>query len=70
MIGFILYYKLMDEPQLEQWKMKKNPPNSKFSDANKLLTDDMGTSINIKSRVHRLSVLLAIKSTQERLKLF
>lgn len=49
---------------------EKKTPNSKFSDANKLLTDDMGTSINIKSRVHRLSVLLAIKSTQERLKLF
>ena len=46
------------------------PPNSKIGDANKLLTDEMGTATNIKSRVNKLSVLSAIKSTQERLKLY
>ena len=30
----------------------------------------MGTATNIKSRVNKLSVLSAIKSTQERLKLY
>ena len=46
------------------------PPKSKIGDANRLLTEEMGTATNIKSRVNRLSVLSAIKSTQERLKLY
>lgn len=46
------------------------PPKSKISDYNKKLTDEFGTATNIKSRVNRLSVLSAIKSTQERLKLY
>ena len=46
------------------------PPKSKIADANRLLTEEMGTATNIKSRVNRLSVLSAIKSTQERLKLY
>lgn len=38
--------------------------------ANKMLTDEYGTAQNIKSRVNRLSVLGAITSTQQRLKLY
>ena len=43
--------------------------HSKIGDANKLLTDGRDCYY-IKSRVNRLSVLSAIKSTQERLKLY
>jgi peptide chain release factor subunit 1 len=35
-----------------------------------LLTQEFGTASNIKSRVNRLSVLAAITSTQQRLKLY
>ena len=35
-----------------------------------MLADEFGTASNIKSRVNRLSVLSAITSTQQRLKLF
>jgi peptide chain release factor subunit 1 len=35
-----------------------------------MLTDEYGTASNIKSRVNRLSVLGAITSTQQRLKLY
>ena len=35
-----------------------------------MLADEYGTASNIKSRVNRLSVLSAIKATQERLKLY
>lgn len=37
---------------------------------NKMLTDEYGTASNIKSRVNRLSVLSAIVSSQQRLKLY
>jgi len=37
---------------------------------NKILTEEMGTATNIKSRVNRLSVLSAIQSTQQVLKLY
>merc|ERR1711988_309714 len=40
------------------------------SKINQMLTNEFGTAQNIKSRVNRLSVLSAIKSTQERLKLY
>jgi peptide chain release factor subunit 1 len=36
----------------------------------KMLADEYGTASNIKSRVNRLSVLSAITSTQQRLKLY
>jgi len=36
----------------------------------KMLADEYGTASNIKSRVNRLSVLAAITSTQQRLKLY
>ena len=37
---------------------------------NKILTEEMGTATNIKSRVNRLSVLSAIQSTQQKLKTY
>jgi hypothetical protein len=46
------------------------PPKDDISRAAKMLGDEFGTAQNIKSRVNRLSVLGAIKSTQERLKLY
>jgi len=46
------------------------PPKSQVSMAAKMLADEYGTASNIKSRVNRLSVLSAITSTQQRLKLF
>ena len=46
------------------------PPKDQISRAAKMLSDEFGTASNIKSRVNRLSVLSAITSTQQRLKLF
>merc|ERR1711939_271528 len=46
------------------------PPKDDVARANKMLGDEFGTAQNIKSRVNRLSVLSAITSTQERLKLY
>jgi len=46
------------------------PPKSQIAMAAKMLADEYGTASNIKSRVNRLSVLDAITSTQQRLKLF
>lgn len=46
------------------------PPGTQISQLNRLLTDEYGTATNIKSRVNRLSVLDAITSTQQRLKLY
>ncbi|KAI5170776.1 peptide chain release factor subunit 1 [Nematocida sp. LUAm3] len=45
------------------------PPKDQISRANKLLMEEYGTASNIKSRVNRLSVLGAITSAQQRLKL-
>jgi len=46
------------------------PPKDQISRINKMLSDEYGTASNIKSRVNRLSVLSAITSTQQRLKLY
>jgi peptide chain release factor subunit 1 len=46
------------------------PPKDQISRVNKMLGDEFGTASNIKNRVNRLSVLGAITSTQQRLKLF
>ncbi|WFC97406.1 translation termination factor eRF1 [Malassezia yamatoensis] len=46
------------------------PPRSQLSQASNMLTQEYGTASNIKSRVNRLSVLAAITSTQQRLKLY
>ncbi|KAI7869537.1 eukaryotic peptide chain release factor subunit 1 [Spinellus fusiger] len=46
------------------------PPKDQISRAVKMLADEYGTASNIKSRVNRLSVLSAITSTQQRLKLY
>ena len=46
------------------------PPKSQIAMTQKMLTDEYGTASNIKSRVNRLSVLSAITSTQQKLKLY
>jgi peptide chain release factor subunit 1 len=46
------------------------PPKDQISRIGKMLADEYGTASNIKSRVNRLSVLSAITSTQQRLKLY
>ncbi|KAG0125148.1 peptide chain release factor eRF1/aRF1 [Tuber indicum] len=46
------------------------PPKDQVSRVGKMLSDEYGTASNIKSRVNRLSVLSAITSTQQRLKLY
>ncbi|KAG0149884.1 hypothetical protein CROQUDRAFT_684876 [Cronartium quercuum f. sp. fusiforme G11] len=46
------------------------PPRSQLSQAQNMLAQEYGTASNIKSRVNRLSVLAAITSTQQRLKLY
>ncbi|KAJ3043790.1 Electron transfer flavoprotein alpha-subunit [Rhizophlyctis rosea] len=46
------------------------PPKDQISRIAKMLADEYGTASNIKSRVNRLSVLAAITSTQQKLKLY
>lgn len=46
------------------------PPKEMVAKSQKLLTEEYGTATNIKSRVNRLSVLSAIKSAQEKLRLY
>ena len=46
------------------------PPKDQISRVSKMLADEYGTASNIKSRVNRQSVLSAITSTQQRLKLY
>lgn len=46
------------------------PPKDQISRVQKMLSDELGTASNIKSRVNRLSVLSAITSVRERLKLY
>ncbi|KAJ9058109.1 translation termination factor eRF1, variant 2 [Entomophthora muscae] len=46
------------------------PPKDQISRVAKMLAEEYGTASNIKSRVNRLSVLGAITSTQQRLKLY
>lgn len=46
------------------------PPRDQVSRIAKMLADEYGTASNIKSRVNRLSVLGAITSTQQKLKLY
>lgn len=46
------------------------PPRDQIPRVQKMLADEYGTASNIKSRVNRLSVLSAITSTQQRLKLY
>lgn len=46
------------------------PPKDQVSRVSKMLADEFGTASNIKSRVNRLSVLSAITSVQQRLKLY
>eukprot|EP01147_Barroeca_monosierra_P002962 gene2962-5763_t len=46
------------------------PPKDQVSRVQKMLADEYGTASNIKSRTNRLSVLGAITSVQQRLKLY
>lgn len=46
------------------------PPKGQIPLYNQMLSEELGTASNIKSRVNRLSVLSAITSTQQRLKLY
>ena len=46
------------------------PPSDSISKYQKLLTNEFGAASNIKSRVNRLSVLSAITSTRQKLKLY
>eukprot|EP01134_Creolimax_fragrantissima_P005538 CFRG5538T1 len=46
------------------------PPKDQIARISKMLADEYGTASNIKSRVNRLSVLGAITSVQQRLKLY
>lgn len=46
------------------------PPKEQIARWNQKLTEESGTASNIKSRVNRLSVLSAITSTQQKLKLY
>lgn len=46
------------------------PPKDQIARYGKMLADEYGTASNIKSRVNRLSVLAAITSTQQKLKLY
>ncbi|GME69914.1 unnamed protein product [[Candida] boidinii] len=46
------------------------PPKGQIPMIQKMLVDEYGTASNIKSRVNRLSVLSAITSTQQKLKLY
>lgn len=46
------------------------PPKDQITRISKLLAEEYGTASNIKSRVNRLSVLSAITSVQQRLKLY
>merc|ERR1719311_1012255 len=46
------------------------PGKDDINRVNKMLTEEMGTASSIKSRVNRLSVLSAITSTQQRLKMY
>lgn len=46
------------------------PPKDQIARQSKMLAEEFGTASNIKSRVNRLSVLSAITSTQQRLKLY
>jgi len=46
------------------------PPKDQIARVSKMLAEEYGTASNIKSRVNRLSVLSAITSVQQRLKLY
>lgn len=46
------------------------PPGDQISRVGKMLSEESGTASNIKSRVNRQSVLSAITSTSQKLKLY
>ncbi|KAH9999079.1 hypothetical protein BJV77DRAFT_978816 [Russula vinacea] len=62
------------EQNIQMWKVRNSSRAltllDQISRASAMLTQEYGTASNIKSRVNRLSVLAAITSTQQRLKLY
>lgn len=46
------------------------PPNEQLHKTNQMLTNELGTATNIKSRVNRQSVISAITKAQQKLKLY
>lgn len=78
MISLILPPRVSCDSRLEKMVMRNllfadqvhGIAQSQISQTTNMLTQEYGTASNIKSRVNRLSVLGAITSTQQRLKLY
>jgi peptide chain release factor subunit 1 len=71
MISLIIPPKVKSPPIFSRFLSHETlRPQDQISRANAMLTQEYGTASNIKSRVNRLSVLAAITSTQQRLKLY
>lgn len=75
MISLILLVEFIEDLDAAGWtdvrfSERNRPPRSQVSQATSMLANEYGTASNIKSRVNRLSVLAAITSTQQRLKLY
>ena len=65
----MLPFRLQEEPHPSS-SSPSNPVDLQVARVQKMLGDEYGTASNIKSRVNRLSVLSAITSAQQRLKLY
>jgi len=70
MISLIIPPKVRRSPVFAHPLTSVHPLQDQISRASAMLTQEYGTASNIKSRVNRLSVLAAITSTQQRLKLY
>jgi peptide chain release factor subunit 1 len=68
--GYVLYWTDFDTRNGTSMISLIIPPKDQIPRVQKLLAEEYGTASNIKSRVNRLSVLGAITSTQQRLKLY
>lgn len=68
-MGYFVYYILSDSNGTSMISLII-PPKDQITRIAKLLAEEYGTASNIKSRVNRLSVLSAITSVQQRLKLY
>jgi peptide chain release factor subunit 1 len=70
MISLIIPPKVYLLPVTQNFDSSPLSLQDQISRASAMLTQEYGTASNIKSRVNRLSVLAAITSTQQRLKLY
>ena len=68
--GYGIISNVNNDMQLVDFGTIKTSPKEQISKAVQMLQEEYGTASNIKSRVNRLSVLSAIVSTKERLKLY